>query len=73
MIRDDDAVHAVLDRFAPVLGVLNAFEQNREAGEFPQKRQVVPCRRRPRIGGDELLHRRARFGGDQVLPEVTGE
>jgi hypothetical protein len=36
MIRDDDAVHAVLDRLAPVIRVLDAFEQNRQAGECPQ-------------------------------------
>ena len=81
MVRAVDAVHAVVDRHAGVVGSVDALEQEGEVGERADPVQVVPRHagvaeaERPRAGRrlQVVLGRSLELGAEHRIGEVVGK
>ena len=72
MVGDDDAVDALVDRAARVVGVQDPLEQDRQLRALAQERQVLPGQRRARVDARERLHGGARVARAQARHEPVG-
>jgi len=73
VVRDDDPVHARVDRSPRVVGMHDALEHDRQLRPLAQERQVVPREGWARVHLDEALDRLAGAGGREPLRVVADQ